>query len=307
MPLKTGGLVVADGMSSRMGDFKPMLKIGSITIAQRIIITLRRAGADPIVMVTGFNADTLEKHLAHMGVVFIRNERYANGKMFDSVKIGLEYIQNNCDRLLFTPVDVPLFTLTTVKMLLDDSYRLALPVCEGSEGHPMLISSALIPSIVNYNGGEGLDGAIKNCGCEKQLVHVKDEGILFDKDTPEEYTELLHRHNEQLFRLHVQFKLAKEVPFFGTGPAMLLNMIKQTGSVKTACQMMRLSYSKGWNILRTMEDQLGYQVIKRHKGGIDGGHAQLTVEGEELLVKYEQFEKEALESVQCTFDRIFAV
>ena len=35
--METGAVVVAAGMSSRMGEFKPMLSIGSISIAQRVI------------------------------------------------------------------------------------------------------------------------------------------------------------------------------------------------------------------------------------------------------------------------------
>ena len=31
--MQTGAVIVAAGMSSRMGDFKPMLNIGSISIA----------------------------------------------------------------------------------------------------------------------------------------------------------------------------------------------------------------------------------------------------------------------------------
>ena len=33
--MQFGALIVAAGMSSRMGEFKPMLNIGSISIAQR--------------------------------------------------------------------------------------------------------------------------------------------------------------------------------------------------------------------------------------------------------------------------------
>ena len=66
-----GAVVVAAGMSSRMGDFKPMLNIGAISIAQRVIATLRQAGAQYIVVVTGFNADALEHHLAGNGLVFL--------------------------------------------------------------------------------------------------------------------------------------------------------------------------------------------------------------------------------------------
>ena len=32
--MQTGALIVAAGKSSRMGDFKPMLQLGSISIAQ---------------------------------------------------------------------------------------------------------------------------------------------------------------------------------------------------------------------------------------------------------------------------------
>ena len=43
--METGAVVVAAGMSSRMGEVKPMLCIGSIPLAQRVISTLRQAGA----------------------------------------------------------------------------------------------------------------------------------------------------------------------------------------------------------------------------------------------------------------------
>lgn len=62
--MQTAALIVAAGMSSRMGDFKPMLSIGSITIAQRVVATFHQAGIQKIVMVTGFHAVTLERHLS---------------------------------------------------------------------------------------------------------------------------------------------------------------------------------------------------------------------------------------------------
>ena len=107
--MEIGALIVAAGMSSRMGEFKPMLSIGSISVAQRVIATLNQAGVSKIVMVTGYNATMLERHLAGNGIIFLRNEAYETTQMFDSVKIGLAYLQDKCDKVLFTPVDVPLF------------------------------------------------------------------------------------------------------------------------------------------------------------------------------------------------------
>ena len=50
--MQTAALIVAAGMSSRMGDFKPMLSIDSISIAKRVVATFRQAGIRKIVMVT---------------------------------------------------------------------------------------------------------------------------------------------------------------------------------------------------------------------------------------------------------------
>ena len=129
--MQTGAVITAAGMSSRMGDFKPMLNIGSISIAQRVVATLRQAGVGKIVMVTGYQALQLERHLAGNGIVFLRNEQYETTQMFDSVKIGLSYIQDKCDRVLFTPEDIPLFTAETVRAPDSDFLRADRCAAEG--------------------------------------------------------------------------------------------------------------------------------------------------------------------------------
>ena len=194
--MQFGAVIVAAGMSSRMGDFKPMLNIGSISIAQRIVATLHQAGVDRIVVVTGFNAQQLERHLANNGLVFLRNEAYATTQMFDSAKIGLGYLKDKCDRILFTPVDIPLFTALTVTQLMESGAELACPVCEGQTGHPLMIASSLVDAILADSGEGGLQGAIRRCGTEMKKIPVDDAGILHDADTPADYQALLEYHNE---------------------------------------------------------------------------------------------------------------
>ena len=153
--MTTAALIVAAGMSSRMGDFKPMLNIGSISIAQRVVATFQQAGVDKIVMVTGYNAIALERHLTGNGIIFLRNEEFQTTPMFTSVCIGLNYLKDKCDRVLFTPVDIPLFTAATVQTLLESDARLASPVCEGEIGHPTLIASGLIDSTWRMTAARG--------------------------------------------------------------------------------------------------------------------------------------------------------
>lgn len=304
--MKTGAVIVAAGMSSRMGDFKPMLNIGSISIAQRIVATLQQAGVSRIVVVTGYNADVLERHLSKCGVIFLRNENYRTTQMFDSAKIGLGYMRIKCKSVLFTPVDIPLFTARTVTALMESGADLACPVCEGKQGHPILIASSVIGKILEDQGDGGLKGAISRCGVAMRPIEVDDCGILHDADTPDDYRSLLEYHNSQLVRPEVQISLAKERSFFDEKIAMLLTLIGETSSVRTACQRMQISYSSGWNIINSVESQLGYALVERRQGGARGGKSLLTSDGRKLLRLYELFEKDVKVSVGELYDKYFS-
>ena len=69
----------------------------------------------------------------------------------------------------------------------------------------------------------------------------------------------------------LKLRLARKRIFFGPGPAELLMQIKRTDSVRMACEQMGISYSKGWKMINTMEEELGYKVTKRQQGGRNGG------------------------------------
>ena len=287
--MDTGAVVVAAGMSSRMGDFKPMLSIGSISVAQRVVATLKQAGAARVVVVTGYNAEELERHLASSGVVFLRNENYRTTHMFDSALIGLRYLRDKCRQGLFTPVDIPLFTAATVDALLTSGAELACPVCGGTRGHPILMSANVIDRVLEDSGESGLDGALSRCGVPMTLVEVDDPGILHDADTPEDYRELLRMHNSQLTRPVVQVSICREKRFLDPRVAMLLTLTDETQSVRAACQRMQLSYSSGWNAINLLEAELGYPVVARTQGGQRGGRSSLTEKGRALLRAYEAY------------------
>ncbi len=303
--MTNAALIVAAGMSSRMGNFKPMLNIGAISIAQRVVANFQQAGIDTIVMITGYNATLLERHLAGNGLIFLRNEDYETTQMFDSVKIGLRYLQDKCDRVLFTPVDIPLFTAVTVQTLLESGAELASPVCGGKIGHPTLIASRLFSSILSDPGEDGLRGALEHCGAEMALVPVEDRGVLHDADTPEDYRALLAYHNEQLVRPVLGVSLAREKVFFDARTAMLLRLVDETASVRTACQRMQMSYSSGWNVVRALESQLSRKLIERSQGGAGGGKSCLTEDGRQLLRQYDAYSAALREEAVRLFEQYF--
>lgn len=303
--MQTAALIVAAGMSSRMGDFKPMLSIGSISIAQRVVATFQQAGIRKIVMVTGFNAVTLERHLAGSGVIFLRNDAYETTQMFDSVKIGLTYLRGKCDGVLFTPVDIPLFTASTLRSLLDSGAELACPVCNGQTGHPILIKETLFDPILSDSGEEGLKGAVARCGTQMRQIPVDDPGILHDADTPADFSALVDYHNSQLVRPVISVSLNKEKPFFDEKIAMLLTLVDETKSVRAAGQRMQLSYSSCWNMIRTLEGQLGCTLIERTQGGAGGSQSHLTERGQLLLSRFAEYENQIRSQAEALYSEYF--
>ncbi len=303
--METGALIVAAGMSKRMGQFKPMLSIGAISVAQRVIATLQQSGVSKIVMVTGYNATMLERHLSGNGIIFLRNADYETTQMFDSVKIGLDYLKDKCDQILFTPVDVPLFTARTARAILESGAELACPMCEGRQGHPILIAARLVPEIMNDCGEQGLKGAMDRCSVPLRRIEVEDPGTIHDADTPEDYTALLEYHNSQLVRPVVHVSLSKEKPFLDSKIAMLLMLIDETRSVRAAGQRMQLSYSSCWNIIRTLESQLSFSLIERSQGGAGGSQSRLTDRGRELLDRYSAYEKRLKDQAAALYGEYF--
>lgn len=303
--MNTGAVIVAAGMSTRMKQFKQMMKTGSMTLAERVVVNFQRAGINDIVIVTGFRGEEVEKALRGYGITFLKNDAYETTEMFDSAKIGFDYLKGRCDRILFTPADVPFFTEETVSMLLKAQGELVCPSLRGVTGHPILISASLLSGILSYQGYGGLKGALEHSGVKAVEVPVDDAGIVMDADTKEDYERLVNLHNTRLMRAQIQVRLVNQKPFFGPGTVTLLRQIDRMESVRDACEKAGISYSKGWTILRAAEEALGYRIVERQSGGKNGGMAYVTENGKKLLKLFEAYEKEMKQMADEKFKQFF--
>ena len=298
----TGGIIVTTGKTSGKNEPQPLLKIGSITAVKRIVLTFQQVGISPIVVITGYEAEAIDHDLADYGVVFLRNQQYENSQMFDSAKIGLDYLQNKCDQVIFNPVNTPMFSPETIRRMMESGQKLLSPSYQGKAGHPLLVSCELIPEILKYDGNMGMRGAIQTIGVERQLMDIDDEGILQDINR---YDQLLEKHNQHILHPFVRISIEKESLFFNARTKSLLLLIQDTHSVRSACRHIALSYSKAWNMLNELEQELGYAVVERKHGGSNGGKTYLTKEGLEFLEKYQQFEQNVRLYAKAEFDRLF--
>ncbi|MDO4544805.1 MAG: histidine phosphatase family protein [Bacillota bacterium] len=188
-------VILAAGYSSRMKDFKPLLPVGGLPAIERVIDTLRAAGIENILAVTGHKRERLLPVLEKLRVEEVYNEGYAKG-MFSSIRTGL-----GCGEELFPasrgfflmPVDCPLISEDVLQALMGAALErdfFYVPTYRGKKGHPLLVPSDHVEEICAYDGAGGLK-AITDKYWERMVrVPVEEEGCLLDMDTPEGYDEI---------------------------------------------------------------------------------------------------------------------
>lgn len=197
MPLlKTAGLILAAGFSRRMGRFKPLLELGGASLLARAVSLLRAAGADPVLVVSGHQADALRPTLAGLDADEVHNPAYAQD-MYTSVRAGAAALPGGIDAFFLLPVDIPLVKPASLLALAEAFARkrpaVAQPDFLGAAGHPPLIAAGLIPEILAWEGRGGLRGLLAGHAERAISVPVCDQGVLLDMDTPEAYAALRAR------------------------------------------------------------------------------------------------------------------
>ena len=206
-------IVIAAGLSSRMGSFKPLLDVGGKPALFKLLDTIKTAGIERVAVVMGYEHETLEAALRDCGdesIHALYNEDYESG-MFSSVRTGIRYAAGilsaenttdaarpliSCPAALLFPVDVPLVAAETIRGLIvayeqGGASHFAVPFYNGKNGHPLLIPCKYFGEILEYTGEGGLKGVRSRHDSEMIRYEVDDAGCILDMDTSKDYEQIL--------------------------------------------------------------------------------------------------------------------
>lgn len=197
--LRVGGLILAAGLSTRMGQSKPLTKFLNKNLIDQIIKTMYDADIGNIQVVTGFEHERVEAYLQTHDlsecIHTIWNPNYENGSILTSIKIGLPKLAD-CEFVFIQLVDLPCILPETYlklwEIMLASGKKAVVPTVDGRRGHPVLIDMSLLPDILCYEnaaGGGGLRGFWKQLGDDFLEVPVTDRGCIMDTDTKEQLQE----------------------------------------------------------------------------------------------------------------------
>lgn len=196
--MRAGAVILAAGLSTRMGDFKPLLSIGPRTLLGHAITLFQICGIADIVVVTGHKWQALQQELNRYHCPSVLHEQFADG-MFSSVQAGLKALDPANEAFFLLPVDIPLVRPNTVWALLTalnqaPSALVFYPLYRSRRGHPPLIRSGLAAEILSFDGRGGLQALLKKHRRHARNVPVNDPFILLDADTPDDLAFLRKNH-----------------------------------------------------------------------------------------------------------------
>lgn len=187
------GLVLVAGLSSRMGEFKPLMPFRGQTLIETTVGSVLNGGAQSVVVVTGYRCEEVEDVLSSRfgnRVILIRNPDFAKTDMLHSIQIGCSYIPP-CDAFFLLPGDMPVVCQTTFQKLLKarspNTPSLVFPTLNGYRKHPPLVDARLIPEIIAFQESGGLRQLWQQHEDIISTVPVDDEGVWVDLDTPPDY------------------------------------------------------------------------------------------------------------------------
>jgi molybdate transport system regulatory protein len=89
-------------------------------------------------------------------------------------------------------------------------------------------------------------------------------------------------------RIRLWFENSNGEAFFGEGIAVLLEAIDTHKSVSIACKDIGMSYRYALHRISIAEKRSGIPLVKRFRGGVPRGGAELTEQSRFLLERYLQ-------------------
>ena len=196
---RIAGLVLAAGNSSRMGASRNKLveEIAGRPLVAGPVDALLEAGIEPVVVVTGFEADRVRSALGKRACRFVHHEDWAEG-MGTSLAHGVRAILElapSPETVLVSVGDLPELRTHHVERVVEaargangaiDAARIVIPTHRGHRGHPVLFGSAHFAALTRLTGDQGGRAIFDANDASVCTVELDDDAILRDVDTPAE-------------------------------------------------------------------------------------------------------------------------
>jgi molybdenum cofactor cytidylyltransferase len=191
-------IVLAAGLSRRMGRPKMFLPWGKTTVIQKVVQELEYVGLPRILVVAGGYHKEMELALEGSRAELIINPEYAKTEMLVSFQTGLRYLlkDNTLDNrkvnaALVVLGDQPQIEAQVIQSILSVYTRtgkeIIVPSFQNRRGHPWLVSRALWLDILSMPADQSLRTFLNRNNGTIHYIECNCPSILKDLDTLQDW------------------------------------------------------------------------------------------------------------------------
>jgi molybdenum cofactor cytidylyltransferase len=201
-------VVLAAGMSTRMGRNKLLLSFRDKPLVVHAVDTLLASKAGEIIVVLGHESEKVWDQLeAYAGdaskwaekgrVRLIKNPEYRDG-LSTSVRTGVQAVSPEAEAIMIYLADQPLLETGDVDRIIGafasakaNDKMIVVPFFKGERGNPVILDAALRDSILGIAGDVGCKGVIKRYPEKIYTIEMDNDHVVRDVDDVQAYERLV--------------------------------------------------------------------------------------------------------------------
>jgi molybdenum cofactor cytidylyltransferase len=192
---RVAGVVLAAGLSTRMGRNKMLLQIGGRSLVRRAVETALAAQLDPVLVVLGHERERVEAEVQGLQCAPVHNPEYAEG-MNTSLRAGIRALPSDVAGAVVMLGDMPLVGVAMLRALVDTFRRakppLLLSTYDGVVAPPILYGRALFDELRALHA-EACGKSIVNAHRAEAIELSWPKEALTDLDAPEDFARVRAR------------------------------------------------------------------------------------------------------------------
>ncbi|OGN75850.1 MAG: hypothetical protein A2X25_01515 [Chloroflexi bacterium GWB2_49_20] len=188
-------IILAAGLSTRMGHPKLTLPWKDTTILGEVVSTLAAIEIPDILIVTQTAQTPLNKHIQQLTSKYpariVQNESFEREDMLTSIQYGLKAIKPSYTSALIVLGDQPQIQEDTVRRIISahrqSDAQIIIPSYLMRRGHPWLISQPLWSKFIQFQRPLTPRDFLDQHRTVISYIIIDNDSILQDIDTPEDY------------------------------------------------------------------------------------------------------------------------
>ncbi|WP_006247551.1 nucleotidyltransferase family protein [Mycolicibacterium tusciae] len=185
------GVVLAAGLSRRLGTPKQLLPLGETTLLGATLDVARRCLFDQVIVTLGGSVDEVRAAVQLDGLDIVVAEDAGSG-CSSSLRTALPWVDPRSDGIVLMLGDQPLIASDTVTKLIASARGSTVAVCQYTNGigHPFWLSRRVFGELAVLHGDKGVWRLIESGRFDVRRVRI-DDVVPLDVDTWDDYERLL--------------------------------------------------------------------------------------------------------------------